>query len=171
MALEVEGKWLPSPEFNRSLLKGYNSSRIRQGYVAHDPNGNVVRIRDEDGDLTMTIKGKSAHGSKPEIEMPIKQQVFNELWPLVLGREVVKTRHRVPLIGDAILYGETIDLMAEVDVFEGRHAGLIIIEIETPDVTILNHIRKHPFPWLGLDVTDDVRYANSSLAVDGVPHE
>ena len=73
------------------------------------------------------------------------------------GRRVVKTRHEVPLG----------DLVAEVDVYAGDLDGLLTAEVEFPDEA---SARAFVAPgWLGRDVTDDPRYGNRVLAVDGIP--
>ena len=48
----------------------------------------------------------------------------------------------------------------EIDVFSGDNAGLILAEIELRDE---RETFERP-PWLGVEVTDQPRYYNSSLA-------
>ena len=49
----------------------------------------------------------------------------------------------------------------EVDVFEGRNAGLVVAEIELRDPE-----QVFPRPnWLGEEVSEDARYRNSELSV------
>ena len=66
------------------------------------------------------------------------------------GAELRKVRHAVPLAGR----------LFSVDVFEGRHAGLTLVEIEVPGagepVT--------PPPFAGPEVTGDERYTGAWLA-------
>jgi adenylate cyclase len=63
---------------------------------------------------------------------------------------VEKTRFLVP----------TGELTWEIDVFEGKHTGLVMAEIELDhpdqDFAIPN--------WLGAEVTEDDRYYNASLS-------
>jgi adenylate cyclase len=47
----------------------------------------------------------------------------------------------------------------EVDVFRGENRGLVVAEIELDDPR--QEFEKPP--WLGPEVTDDVRYYNTSL--------
>jgi CYTH domain-containing protein len=71
---------------------------------------------------------------------------------------VVKTRYFVPLENA---------LTAEVDVYDGELSGLVTGEVEFPDAqTALAFAAPD---WLGRDVTDDPRYANRTLAVEGIP--
>jgi CYTH domain-containing protein/CHAD domain-containing protein len=69
-----------------------------------------------------------------------------------------KTRYLVPL-------GHGLE--AEVDVYEGDLAGLVTAEVE------LGFERQsrdfQPPAWLGREVTGDRRYANQSLALEGMP--
>ncbi len=48
----------------------------------------------------------------------------------------------------------------EIDEFLGRNAGLVVAELEIEDEAA-EFARP---PWLGREVTDDVRYYNASLA-------
>jgi adenylate cyclase len=48
----------------------------------------------------------------------------------------------------------------EVDVFGGANAGLVLAEIEFDRL----HQRLALPPWVGREVTDDVRYRNAYLA-------
>ena len=65
-------------------------------------------------------------------------------------REIEKVRHQVPWHHHTW----------EIDVFSGDNAGLILAEIELRDE---RETFERP-PWLGVEVTDQPRYDNSSLA-------
>ncbi len=168
MALEIEGKWLAS-----NFQPGFADieRRIRQGYVALDPNGTNVRVRQDGAHFTMTTKNSSRKGVKTELELGIEADTFEEYWALTEGRRVEKIRYRVPLIGHVALGGVAADsLVAEVDVFGGEAlAGLVMVEVETPTLEVLQAVRSQPASWFGLDVTDDPRYTNAWLAANGLP--
>jgi adenylate cyclase len=165
MALEIEGKWLVN-KFDLSLAtKKYS---INQGYVARDPNGTILRVRKSDNICTLTVKSKANKGSKIEIERPIEKDLFDELWALTEGRRVEKVRYIVPIYG-TVLLGEVVELTAEVDVFGGRHSGIVTVEIEVPTIAYLNDLRNKPPKWFGLDVTENHQYSNSWLADNGMP--
>ncbi len=72
-----------------------------------------------------------------------------------LGRVICKTRHHVRHGG--YLY--------EVDVFADALDGLVIAELETPDAVADALLP----PWLGREVTGDMRFSNASLALNGYP--
>ena len=74
---------------------------------------------------------------------------------LCLPRTIQKTRHCVEFSGH----------LFEVDVFEARHQGLVIAEIELKDPK--DNIQLPV--WIGKEVTGDNRYYNSYLAVHGLP--
>ena len=94
---------------------------IRQGYLAMD--GEVeVRIRHAGGDHVLTIKGGGGR-DRTEVENPLGEEQFDALWPLTEGRRIEKGRHRVRLDDG---------LTAEVDVYRGRHEGLLVVEVEFP---------------------------------------
>jgi CYTH domain-containing protein len=75
--------------------------------------------------------------------------------PLCLPGVIQKTRYHV--IERQQLF--------EVDVFEARHQGLVIAEIELKDPK--DNIQLPV--WIGKEVTGDNRYYNSYLAAHGLP--
>lgn len=152
--MEIERKWvLDAPPDG---LAEHESQRFEQGYLVIDPAGAEVRIRRKDGTTTvMTVKtGMGLVRGEQEWEI----DNFDALWPLTEGRRVIKTRYFVPLEGD---------LMAEVDIYDGELAGLVTAEVEFP--TEAAALAFQAPPWLGRDVTDDKRYGNRVLAVEGIP--
>jgi len=160
MALEIEGKWLVK-SFEEEMAT--SQTPIWQGYVAKDANATLLRVRKAGDVYYLTVKGKATMGSKIEIEREIDKEFFEELWQLTVGRRVQKVRYEVPLVGEAN------DLVAEVDVFEGELAGLIMVEVEVSSAELLSKLRNDPPEWFGLDVTEDIRYSNSELASTGLP--
>ncbi|MBS1894382.1 MAG: CHAD domain-containing protein [Actinobacteria bacterium] len=132
------------------------AATIDQGYLALDDRGEV-RLRRIDGELLLTAK--RGHGEvREEVEVSIHPRAFEALWPLTAGRRVRKVRHYVPL-------GE--GLRAEIDVYEGPLEGLRTAEVEFDSPEAADSFT--PPPWLGEELTGDVRYSNQRLATDGVP--
>lgn len=151
--MEIERKWvLDSPP---SGLEQHRSQRFEQGYLAVDPVGAEVRVRRKDGaTAVMTVK-VGAGLVRGEEEWEITN--FDALWPLTEGRRVLKTRYFIPLG----------DLTVELDVYDGDLDGLVTAEVEFPDEA---SARAFVAPaWLGRDVTEDKRYGNRVLAVEGIP--
>ena len=145
---------LPAPPEG---LEEHPSKRLEQGYLAIDPAGAEVRVRRKDDETLMTVK-TGVGLVRGEEEFAIDPERFERLWPMTAGRQVVKTRYFVPLDDG---------LTAEVDVYEGDLDGLVTGEIEFPDEATA--LAFEAPAWLGRDVTDDARYANRTLAVDGIP--
>jgi len=153
--MEIERKFVLAER--PAGLGEHPSKRLEQGYLAIDPAGAEVRVRRKDAETLMTVK-VGIGLVRAEEEFAIDVERFERLWPLTEGRQVVKTRYFVPL-GDG--------LTAEVDDYEGALAGLLTAEVEFPDeATALAFAAP---TWLGRDVTGDARYANRTLAVDGIP--
>jgi len=152
--VEIERKFLLAGD--PPLPLGARGSRLRQGYVAVAADRGEVRVRDEDGACTLTVK-QGAGLARAEHEVSITPQLFAELWPLTDGRRVEKVRHRLPVDG----------WIAEVDVFEGALAGLRLVEVEF--ATEAEATAFVPPPWVGPEVTDDARYKNQALALAGAP--
>ena len=59
------------------------------------------------------------------------------------------------------------DCRIELDVFHGRHNGLILAEVEFADETSCDEFEAPE--WFGQEVTEDSRYMNRNLAVNGLP--
>ena len=152
--VERERKWLVA----RMPELADDGVAMSQGYIALD--GDVsLRVRDAGPKgLTMTLKGGTGN-TRTEIEWQIEPERFAAAWPLTRGRAVEKVRYRIPLLASG--------LVAELDVFSGRHSGLVVVEVEFPDERSMADFE--PPDWFGEDVTDDLRYTNASLSVSDVP--
>lgn len=153
MAKEIERKFLVSNSDWRNFVEAEIS--IRQFYLAAAA-GRTVRIRISDGAAAMlTLKFSGKGRGRDEFEYPVPLAEAEEMQAFALGKVIEKTRHHVRHGG--YLY--------EVDVFEGRLAGLVIAELETPDVV---PAEKLP-PWLGREVTREGQHYNASLALGDLP--
>jgi CYTH domain-containing protein/CHAD domain-containing protein len=151
---EIERKFLVA-EMPRAES---GETTIEQGYLALDAEAEV-RLRRIGGELLLTAK--SGHGEvREEVEVPIEPGAFAALWPLTAGRRVRKVRHFVPL-GDG--------LRAEIDVYDGALDGLRTAEVEFDSTAAAD--RFSPPPWLGKELTGDARFANQTLATEGLPAE
>jgi adenylate cyclase len=130
-------------------------AELRQGYLAVD--GDVeVRVRDEDGTRTLTVKGGRGL-ERAEVEVALDPARFAELWPLAGDRTVEKTRHRIAV-------GE---YTAELDLYAGKLAGLAVVEVEFPG---RDEAERFVAPdWFGPELTSVPGWSNAALARDGVP--
>jgi adenylate cyclase len=151
MAIEIERKFLV-------LHDGWRTDagpgrRVVQGYVARSA-GNNVRIRRIGDQAFLTIKGARAGISRPEFEYEIPvADAEAMLREFRLHPPIEKTRYDVPYAG----------FIWEVDVFEGAHAGLVLAEVELDREDQAVSLP----PWVGPEVTQDVRYRSANLARSG----
>lgn len=148
MALEIERKYLVSSlDF---LHEAIQHEAIDQGYL-HEGLP-TVRVRTRGEQAFLTIKGPSDPSGlvRAEYEYPIPVADAQALLELCTAGRLSKTRYLVPYAGK----------VWEVDVFHGRHEGLILAELElaSPEASF-----SLP-PWVGKEVTGDPKYYNSSLA-------
>lgn len=144
MAVEIERKFLVSGDGWR----GGPGRRLVQGYLS-ESGAATVRVRIDDGDAFLTIKGDDPGRSRPEFEYAIPLADAQDLLRLCRRPLIEKTRYEVEHAG----------LVWEVDVFEGDNAGLVIAEVELDSAGQAVELP----PWVGDEVTDDLRYRNSNL--------
>lgn len=148
MGREIERKFLLSSDAWRGLVT--RSDTIRQGYLS-STGGLTVRIRtinDRKGFITIKSGGSAIERAEYEYEIPIEDA--RELLMRCPGRLIEKRRHHLDLVG-----GEWV-----VDEFAGRHAGLILLEVELPSVSASIELPN----WLGEEVSGKAEYYNSTLA-------
>ena len=155
MALEIERKFLvPTPP---EWLPDCDSEHVRQGYLAIEPDGAEVRVRELAGTSTLTVK--SGHGeTRRECEIPLDDDQFTALWELTSGRRLRKRRHYVEHDGQTI----------EVDVYEDELDGLVTAEVEFDSAEASEAFE--PIDWFGADITGESDYANQALASSGLPN-
>ena len=146
---EIERKFLLKQLPER--LKQARRCVIAQGYLAAEPGGRHVRLRKKGKTAFLTFKvGRGAHREEREIKLSPKQ--FAALWPATAGRRLRKLRYEIPWK----------NLIIEIDIYRGRHAGLVVAEVEFPDHATCRKFE--PPSWFGREVTGEKRYSNVRLA-------
>lgn len=147
----------------REIESTISIQEITQGYLTGENDSVDVRLRSIDGnDYFLTLKeGKGFE--RPESENRITKEVFENLWLNVKGRIIEKTRYKFNLKTNG---GE---FVAELDVYKGRHKGLVILEIEVEENVSLEGIKLPE--WIKEDVTENEKYSNRYLACKGMPNE
>jgi adenylate cyclase len=147
---EIERKFLV-----KSLpdnLKRWRHFIIEQGYLATESAGRQVRLRKAGKAASLTFKvDRASHREEREIKLSPKQ--FAALWPGTVGRRLRKIRYEIPCER----------LLIELDIYRGRHAGLVVAEVEFPDTASCR--RFEPPWWFGREVTGEKRYSNVRLAL------
>ena len=146
MVIEIERKFLVKGDGWRDLAGPVS---YVQGYLLADEQ-RTVRIRIA-GDLGyLTIKGESGGMSRNEFEYNIPVGDARKLLKMSIASIVEKKRSRIEWKGK----------VWEVDEFEGKNKGLILAEIELKSE---DEIFTVP-PWIGDEVTGDIRYYNAYLS-------
>lgn len=151
---EVERRFLVT---DGTVVKGHDGNVIVQAYL-FSKDGFVVRVRRthlpdtkntyREGISLLTAKGPRHDGKREEYEV----QVSHDLAMQLIARATHKiSKSRYQVVADEQLW--------DVDVFHGDNEGLIIAECETTDPSAIE------IPvWCGVEITDDDRYNNESLA-------
>lgn len=130
-------------------LEQYASHEIEQAYIITNP---VLRIRKSDDEYFLTYKS-SGLMVRQEEEFSIDEEAYQKLLQKTEGKIISKTRYDIPIEND---------LIATLDVFKGKHAGLLLVEVEFPSVELANAF--FPPAWFGGEVTHDKNYQNSTLS-------
>ena len=153
MAEEIERKFLVTSDSWKALAE--SSSLLRQGYLSSNAKA-TVRVRTWDEEVAkLTLKGAVRGMTRAEYEYDIPIDDARKMLEMAEPHVLEKRRHLVPFGG----------LTWEIDVFEGRHAGLVIAEVELDSED--QHVELPD--WVGKEVTDDNRYYNASLSRADAP--
>lgn len=157
--LEIERKFLVDrvPGFVDS-----GGCLIEQGYVALDVEAGVeVRVRslcssdDACGGFGVLTVKRGVGVRRSEVEVGLGEVEAAALWSMTAGRRVRKRRYGVRVGG----------VFAEVDVYEGPHEGLVVVEVEFASEGEARAFE--PPAWFGREVTGEAAYTNASLAARG----
>ena len=148
MKTEIERKFLVKSNAFKQEAESYH--HIFQGYLSKDPERTVrIRIKDQEGWLTIKGKSNKEGTSRLEWETLISLEEAKALLDLALGERIEKIRYVIPC-------GE---FTFEVDAFLKPKNNLILAEIELPAE---NTPFKKP-EWLGEEVTGDPSYYNATM--------
>lgn len=156
MAIEIERKYIVADDSWRSMAT--ESKHFCQYYLSTDPDRTIrVRIID-DTTAYITIKSRNRGIARGEWEFAIPVDDAISMKHLHVGRVISKCRYIVPFAGHTW----------EVDIFEESLSGLALAEIELATADTSFDIP----PFIGREVSDDIRYYNSSLSAgDSLPPE
>lgn len=147
MSLEIERKFLVDAE-KISALNLSGGEKISQGYLSIEPARTVrVRVKKNRGFLTIKTANVGIVRSEFEYEIPLADA--QELLKICAPNILSKVRHKIEHAGK----------IWEVDVFEGKHAGLILAEVEMDSPEEFIELPD----WLGEEVSENPRYFNSKL--------
>lgn len=154
MAIEIERKFLLKNDSWR--LAAHHEMRIAQAYL----NDNAaleagreqcsIRVRITGLAANLNIKSRELGSQRQEFEYPIPLTDAESLMALSCSGSIDKLRYHVQ-------YGTH---LWEIDEFLGANAGLIVAEIE---LSQMDEFFEKP-DWIGLEVTDQLRYYNMSLS-------
>lgn len=146
---EIERKFLLE---DVSCLRNAEGVAIVQGYLFTGEC--VCRVRIADGRGYLVLKSVDEGIRRYEFEYEIPREHAQKILELYCGQRIIrKVRYEVA-------YGGHI---WELDVFDGRHSGLKLaeVELESPDDEL-----QLP-PWVGKEVSEDPDYFNYNLARSG----
>ena len=130
-------------------LNTYPHHKIEQAYLSTDP---VLRIRKKDNDYILTYKGPGML-AREEHEFPLNEASYQHLLKKADGNVISKTRYLIPDVSG---------LTIELDIFSGCFTGLIMAEVEFPDMEAAG---SYQMPvWFSKEVTTDTHFHNSRMS-------
>ncbi len=145
--MEIERKFLVKELPN---LKGVKYSEIKQGYFSITPE---KRVRKMDDKYFLTEKGEGDM-VREEKEWEIDEETAQKYFDSSKTYIIEKRRYYLP-------YGE---YTIELDIYSGKHQGLIVAEVEfESEGKAFDFI---PPKWFGEDITKDKSYKNMVLALN-----
>ncbi len=130
-------------------MENYPCRIISQGYLNTSP---VIRIRQDNDRYELTYKSEGLM-ARQEYNLPLTQEAYEHLLTKIDGRLIQKKRYLVPLENH---------LTAELDVFEGDLAPLLLVEVEFSSEEEASSFT--PPSWFGEEVTFSGKYHNSRLS-------
>ena len=148
MGMEIEKKFVPN-EIPKDLAQ-FKHHKIEQAYLNTAP---VVRVRKQDNKYYLTYKGGGMM-AREEYNLPLNAESYQHLREKADGNIITKTRYLIP-INDG-------NLTAELDIFEGKFSGMLLVEVEFDSVEQADAFQKPD--WFGEEVTHDKMYHNSYLS-------
>lgn len=157
MATEIERKYLVLSMDGVALPE--NGLEIDQGYLAS--NGITVRVRTKGPKAFLTIKyNPDGQERTPVPGAAIRREEFEYEIPVADARKMLAAaKSRLQKVRFFLPGG------IELDVFRGRHEGLVIAEYESDDGA-----QAPPVPGMRwVEVTGDGRYSNSWISRNGIP--
>ena len=157
--LEIEKKYLV--DSIDKVMKYVNLDEckkiyIEQGYLSSNP---TIRVRKFNNEYCITYKSRINNKVSSdvivnqEIELPLTDESYNNMIKKIDYNLVKKIRYQIPLENG---------LMAELDVFDEKLKGLVMVEVEFENEDIANSFKEPE--WFGKNVSADKKYKNLYLA-------
>ncbi len=160
MPLEIERKYRVTSDAWRH--QAHEVIPMAQGYLndaaSLDSGAQKasVRVRIQGGQAFLNLKSREIGHTRQEFDYPIPVDEARALLALCVGGLIDKRRHLVRHGG----------LLWEVDEFLGDNAGLVVAEVELEQADQAVDLPE----WVGVEVTNEVRYYNLALAARPYSH-
>ena len=143
--MEIERKFLVK---EIPSLEGLKYSEIKQGYISIKPE---VRVRKLDDKYFLTEKGEGTL-VREENEREISENEGLALFEKIVSNLIEKKRYYINYEGNLI----------ELDIYEGKFAGLVVAEVEFKTLEDANKFI--PPKWFSTDISENMEYRNKILA-------
>ncbi len=164
--LEIERKFLvklPLNEEAEKALLDYPPNNISQTYLIGKHEGDVERVRSSSIQCLGAVFNHYTHTRKTYVSSGTNEETEIDIDLKRYAREIAK--HSDPeksVIVKVRHFVEWKDLLFELDIFEGAHKGLAVLEIELKDIN--QEIELPPFLEIIREVTNEKEFSNFNLA-------
>lgn len=157
MPFEIERKYLIKKGEGLPPADIVKILRIKQAYLKGSSKDCTTRIRLQDEEAFITIKGETVGIQRSEYEYNVPYSDGLELFKNKSMTQHQIEKYRVIVEHEGFTW--------EVDIFKGDLEGLVVAEVELEDAN------EDPIlpDWVGEEVSDDHRYLNAVLAKEGIP--
>lgn len=164
-SMEIERKFLLTKDTIPDL-SGFEKCIIEQGYLSKDPEIRIRKAKETEYETCfLTIKSEGDL-VRDEYEVIIGDDLYNRLSSCIISQLIIKERYCSNLAGIVSCEEKNINnLRLEIDVYQGKHVGLIVVEIEFEDEIAAKSFI--PPVWFGEEVTYNQVYRNKNLAFAG----
>ena len=151
--IEIEKKFIV--DVIPAEVKKIKGSVVQQGYICLTKN-REVRCRQINEKFYLTIKS-DGNLTREETEVELNENQFRAIWDTTESVRIYKERCKIN-------FGKHI---IELDTFKGNLSGLLLAEVEFDSIEDADGFANPD--WFGKEVTNDKRYKNKNLAVNGLP--
>ena len=155
--MEIERKFLVDrPPSDPSRFKHIAITQIYLTPIGSSTERRLRKVENSEGTIYFFTQKGGSGMIREESERAISREEYLSLRASAVSKELCKTRYFIPLERS---------FTAELDIYSGELAGLIVAEVEFGSSD--DALNFTPPDWFGKEITNDQSYKNRALAEHG----